>query len=121
MQALTEIDIYNTATILGEDDFALSGEGVYVPLRFKSDTSFILRRVLTGEEMFSSTVLRHDYWDEWSQVYRSPNTHFDGVFSALRFTLDALGSTLIQPKGKGSDKQNYYQRNPDYQIVDARG
>src|ERR1017187_9496391 len=117
MSSVERQDPYSEAAILGLQEFELRGSGIAVPLFFKPDAAFIFRTVLEQEEELTreSVIEKPGFSDVCESTY--PLYRYMGVFSDLRFTLDALGSRLIQTAYKRGTS-NVYTRNPNYKIVD---
>jgi hypothetical protein len=120
MTDFDRIDPYNEIAVVGMLDFELRADGLAVPLHFKPDAAFIVRTVLEQETEFTRNVIlekpRFRELCEGAVV----TSRFPGVFSDLRFTFDALGSTLIQTAHKRGTS-NVYICNPNYAITDEQG
>jgi hypothetical protein len=112
-------DIYDQVTICGEQEFELAGPNTVVPLQFAADASFIMRAILMHEGEFTAREITT--MPGFSEVCEDtyPMHRFVRLFSDLRFTLDALGSTLIRLKTRDGSK-NIYARDPRYIVVDHR-
>lgn len=111
-------DPYSEIAIVGDQDFELRGSDLAVPLRFKPDASFIVRTILTEDSQLTSADIARG--EEFRKICEG--TYCDGRFAAvishIRFTFDALGSTVMQIRKAGNT--NLYYRNPSYNVVDER-
>jgi hypothetical protein len=116
---MAEIDPYTEAAILTPQEFELRGSGLAVPLRFKPDAAFLVRTVLAKESEFTRYDIVNTSGFKEVCEGADPVGRFAGVFSDIRFTLDALGSTLVQVTQKQGTR-NIYRRNPAYRVIDER-
>jgi hypothetical protein len=109
-------DRYNEIAVMSPQDFELRGSGLIVPLHFRPNAAFIVRTVLGHEGEFTRGAVVEA--PEFAEIcgYPRPLADFRDNMRSIRFTLDALGSTLIQTRNSPG-LLNVYQRNPNYSIT----
>ena len=114
-------DPYSSMAILSDTDFELSGEDIPRPvsLHFEPDAAFILVTFLPIEGEFTAgDIVKTPGYDE-AVGGRYPDDRFRPIVAQLRFTFQALNSTLIQVNQRNGSTYSY-QVNPDYTITDRR-
>jgi|GEM_PF-4028284 len=111
-------DPYSSIAILGDRDFELSGDGLTVPLQFRPDAAFVLVTFLAIEgDCTARNIFKTPGFDE-AVGGKYPEDRFQPIFSKLRFTFDALNSTLIQARERENSSLPFiYYRNPDYEVI----
>jgi hypothetical protein len=109
-------DPYSAIAVISPQKFELSGENGSVPLLFRPDAGFLLKRICEIDTSFTTSDLVEmpGFAELCDDVY--PRHRFAYVFSHLRLTMGALGSTLIQPIAKRGSA-TIYNRNPRYLVT----